>query len=154
MEILKLKRNSKIDEDKKLKKRVATFEKLIDELNKKEIPPEIISSINQEIVTLNSFIGTSKDFKKLLRKTQSNLLRMLEKELKIVPKNFYRNRWLAIGMSVFGIPMGVAFGVSMGNMAFIGIGIPIGMVIGMGIGAGMDKKAFEEGKQLSIEIEY
>jgi len=153
MEILILKRNSKIDDDKKLAKRAATFEKLIDELKKKEIPPEIISLINQEIETLNSFTGSNHDFKKLLRRAQSNILRKLEKELKIVPKNIYRARWLAIGMASFGVSIGVAFGVSMGNMAFIGIGIPIGMVIGMAIGAGMDKKAFEEGRQLDLEIE-
>ena len=57
-------------------------------------------------------------------------------------------------MSAFGIPLGVAFGASLDNMAFLGIGIPIGMAIGMAVGAGMDKKAFEEGRQLNLEIPY
>lgn len=52
------------------------------------------------------------------------ILKLIEKELKLVPKNSYRNRWMAIGMSAFGVP----------------------------IGAGMDKKAFEEGRQLDMEI--
>ncbi len=72
--------------------------------------------------------------------------------MRIVPKNAYRNRWLAIGMVVFGMPMGAAYGVSMGNMAFIGVGIPIGMVFGMAIGARMDKKAAKEGRQLKFEV--
>ena len=52
----------------------------------------------------------------------------------------------------FLIPFGVLFGTSLGNMGFIGIGIPIGMAIGIAIGTSMDKKAFDEGKQLDIEF--
>ena len=80
------------------------------------------------------------------------ILKLIEKEQKLVPKNIYRNRWLAIGMSAFGIPFRVAFGISLGNMAFLAIGLPLGMAIGIAIGAGMDKKAFEEGRQLDLEI--
>ena len=69
-------------------------------------------------------------------------------------KNHYRNTWLALGMAAFGIPLGVAFGTSSGNMGLIGIGLPIGMVIGMAVGSGMDKKAVESGRQLDLEIKY
>jgi hypothetical protein len=55
---------------------------------------------------------------------------------------------MAIGMAVFGIPLGVVFGMSPGNMAFIGIGLPIGL----GVGSEKDKKAFREDRQLDIEI--
>lgn len=48
--------------------------------------------------------------------------------------------------------MGVAFGASSDNMAFISIGIPVGMAIGIAIGSGMDKKAKEEGRQLALEV--
>jgi hypothetical protein len=34
---------------------------------------------------------------------------------------------MVLGMSAFGIPMGVAFGLSMGNIGLLGIGLPIGM---------------------------
>ncbi len=92
--------------------------------------------------------------RKRIRKSQSNILKLIEKELKLVPKNLYRSRWMAIGMSAFGIPLGVAFGTSLWNMGLLGIGIPIGMVIGMAIGSGMDKKAFEESRQLDLEMKY
>jgi len=151
MKILELKRNPKTEEDIKLVKRFIIFEKLIEELNKKEIPSVIANTINQEIEVINAFSGSNYDLRKRLQKAKMSILRLLEKELKIVPKNMYRNRWMAIGMSAFGVPFGVAFGVSMGNMGFIGIGIPIGMTIGMAIGTGMDKKAFEEGRQLDME---
>ena len=69
-----------------------------------------------------------------------------------MPKKHYRNTWLAVGMAAFGIPLGLAFGATLGNMAFLGIGLPIGMVFGMSVGTNMDKKAFEEGRQLDLEI--
>ena len=152
MEIIELDKRSNIEQNKKLTSKYDDFEKLINELKKRDITSEIASSINQDIQAINSFSGSNKDLLKHLRKAQYNILNLIEKELKLVPKNLYRNRWMAIGLSVFGISFGVVFGVSLGNMAYLGIGIPIGMVIGMAIGAGMDKKAFEDGRQLDLEI--
>ena len=79
---------------------------------------------------------------------------MIEKELKLVTKNHYRNTWLALGMAAFGIPLGVAFGTSLGNIAFIGIGLPNGLAVGIAVGTGMDKKVFEEGKLMDLEIKH
>ena len=72
--------------------------------------------------------------------------------MKLVPKFYYRNLWMVLGMSAFGIPLGVAFSMSIKNMAFIGIGLPIGMAIGMIVGTNMDKKAFDEGRQLDVVL--
>jgi len=152
MDIKELDIRPNIEQDKKLTNKYVYFEKLIDELKKREMPSEIVNSINQNIEEINSFSGSNKDLRKQIRKSQSNILKLIEKELKLVQKNLYRNRWMAIGMTVFGVPLGMAFGASLDNMAFLGIGIPIGMVIGMAIGAGMDKKAFEEGRQIDLEI--
>ena len=55
-------------------------------------------------------------------------------------------------MSVFGLPIGAALGLSFGNMGLIGIGLPLGGCVGIFVGSQMDKKAFEEGRQLDIEI--
>ena len=57
-------------------------------------------------------------------------------------------------MSAFGIPIGVAFGSSVGNMGLLAIGMPIGMGIGIAVGAHMDKKAADQGRQLDLEIKY
>jgi len=59
---------------------------------------------------------------------------------------------MILGMSSFGIPLGVAFGFSVGNLALLGIGIPIGMAIGIGFGTYLDKKAKEEGRQLQYKV--
>lgn len=152
MDIKELEVRPNIEQDKKLTNKYDFFEKLIDDLKKREMPSEIVHSINQNIEEINSFPGMNKDLRKLISKSQNSILKLIEKELKIVPKNLYRNRWMAIGLSVFGVPFGVIFSSILDNMAFLGIGIPIGMVIGMALGAGMDKKAFEEGRQIDLEI--
>jgi hypothetical protein len=141
-----------IENEKKIGNRFADVEKLINELKKKEIPLEIIDSINLYIDEINSFSGSNENLSKQLKKVQCVILKLIEKELKLVRKNHYLTMWLAIGMAAFGIPFGVAFGVSLGNMAFLGIGLPLGMSVGIAIGAAMDKKAAEKGKQLDLEI--
>ena len=99
-------------------------------------------------------MANAKELRKQIKNTQSGIIKLIEKEHKLVTKNHYRNTWLVVGMAVFGIPLGVAFGASLGNMAFLGIGLPIGMAIGSAVGTAMDKKAFEEGRQIDLEIKH
>jgi len=61
---------------------------------------------------------------------------------------------MALGMAAFGMPIGIVFGSIIGNMAFIGLGLPLGMVMGLALGTNKDKTAFEEGRQLNVEIKY
>ncbi len=154
MHIKELDKRPNIEQDKKLTKKYVYFKKLVDELKKRDIPTEIVNSVNQNIEEINSFSGSNKGLRKQIFKSQSKIIKLIEKELKLVPKNLYRTRWMAIGMSAFGIPMGAAFGASFNDMSFLAIGIPIGMVIGIAIGTGMDKKAFEEGRQLDLKSRY
>lgn len=57
---------------------------------------------------------------------------------------------MTLGMTIFGLPFGLMFAMSLDNMAFLGIGLPMGMPIGMAIGAAKDKKAKDEGKVLEV----
>ena len=153
MNIKEIDKKPDIGKDKKLMRKFSDFEKLINELKKREVPSEIVNSVNQDIEKINSFVGSNRSLLKQLRKKQSGIMKLIEKELKLVTKNYYRNLWLALGMA-FGIPFGVVFGISLDNMAFLGIGIPIGIAIGIAIGTAMDKKASDEGRQLDLEVEY
>jgi hypothetical protein len=119
-----------------------------------ERPEKLVVTINDEIDKTNTVSGSEKELQKQVRKAQSVILEEIEKELKFVTRNHYRNTWMAIGMAAFGIPLGVVFGLSFGNMAFMGAGLPIGIALELSIGSGMDKKAAEEGRQLDVEIEY
>ncbi len=151
MEIESLRNRPEITTDEKLSKKYGSFRNLLAELESRDIPSHIIGEINEKVSTVNAFQGPAKGLRRVLRKEKDSIVKLLEKELKIVPKGYYRNMWMAIGMSAFGVAMGTAFGAALDNMAFLGLGIPIGMSIGMAIGAGMDEKAAKEGRQLSFE---
>ncbi len=136
----------------KHEKRYGKFQKLIAELQRKDIPDGTAKNINDKINALNLVPSSDQKFSKNFRKTQQGIINTLLKEVKIVPKNYYRNLWLGLGMAVFGVPLGVAFGAAQDNMAFLGIGIPIGMGIGIAIGTTMDEQAKKEGRQLDIDL--
>lgn len=154
MEIKKLNKREISGSNKKLIAAFEQFYKLLTELKKRKLPEDIVATINREIEKINGFIDSDKNLTKQLRKSQTDILRLLEKKLKMVPINYYRNTWLTLGMTAFGIPLGVAYGSISGNMAFLAIGLPIGMVLGIAVGAGMDKKAFKENRQLDVEIKH
>lgn len=154
MEINELKKRDGIDSNKKLTDLYVQFGKLLSELRKRDLPDKVVHAINTNIDLIDLASGTEEELIKQLRKTQSDILRLIEKELKLVPKNHYRNIWLALGIAAFGVPLGVVFGLSLGNMGFMGIGIAIGIPVGLAIGTGLDKKAAEEGRQLDVEINH
>ena len=152
MEIKPLQINAAFSPVRKLSGKFESFQKLIDELNKNDIPAEMTISINKDVDDINRFVGSAKDTSRLLNKRQTQIATKLEKELKLVTINHHRNKWLALGMAAFGLPIGVAFGISMGNLGLLGIGLPIGLGIGVLVGMSLDKKAKESGKQLDVEF--
>jgi hypothetical protein len=154
MNIIELHQKPLLDTNVKLREVSLQFEKLLTELRKKELPDGLVMAINREIEALNTTTDSENERRKSIRKIQTRLIKLLEKEVKLVPRNFYRNLWLTLGMAAFGIPIGAAFGASLGNMAFLGVGLPIGMAVGMAHGTNLDKKALAEGRQLDIEIKY
>jgi len=154
MKIMELLQNSDIEKNVDRKDIYFQFEKLLIELRKRELPDGIVISINKDIEELNSTSVSGRELRKKIAKTQNRILNLLEKEVKLVTKNYYQKIWLALGIAAFGVPLGVVLGTSLGNMAFLGIGLPIGLAIGIALGSGMDKKALKEGRQLDIEIKY
>lgn len=153
MNIIELKERQNISGNIKLSRICDQLGELLKELKKKEVPHKVIESINQDIEELNSTTLTDNELRRLVKHKQTKIIKLVEKELKITPKNYYRNLWFVLGMSL-GSGIGVAFGISIGNMGLLGIGVPIGMAIGIAVGTAMDKKAFEEGRQLNIEVKY
>ena len=150
MKLNKLKQSRDLEE--KYNRIYIQFDNLLSELEKIELRDNIVTLINNSVEELNSFSGVGKKLIFELRRKQSKILQLVEKEHKIVPKGYYQATWLALGMAVFGVPMGVALGSAFGNMAFLGIGLPLGLSIGLAVGASMDKKAAKEGRQIDIEI--
>ncbi|NBW38000.1 MAG: hypothetical protein EBR30_23865 [Cytophagia bacterium] len=110
--------------------------------------------MQQEVQLLNAIADDAKGFARAIKTTEGKIVRFVEKQLKLVPQKYYRKLWLLLGMTSFGIPFGVVFAMSIGNMAMLGIGLPIGMGIGVAIGTALDNKALKEGRQLDIELKY
>ncbi|WP_316768156.1 hypothetical protein [Pedobacter frigiditerrae] len=138
--------------DTKQSKIYAQFGELLNELRKREAPENIEKSVNDYVDEINSSTLTGNQLTKFITQKQTSLLKQIEKELKVVPKNHYRTLWMLFGFTGIGLPIGVAFGLSIGNIGLLGIGLPIGMAIGLAIGALLDKKALTQGRQLNIEI--
>ena len=71
MEIKELKKRPSIDQNKKLISAYAQFDQLLTELKKKELPEEIVKSINNGIDQINSVSESENELRKQIRKTQS-----------------------------------------------------------------------------------
>ncbi|MEJ2583644.1 MAG: hypothetical protein P8Z38_00930 [Robiginitalea sp.] len=136
---------------KRTERKIQNFRELLQALRERDLPGPVIEALNLKIDALNELEGTEKAYRKAVVGTEYKILKFLEKEHRIVPKNHYQKTWLALGMAVFGVPIGVAMGTALGNMGFIGVGIGMGLAIGIAVGAGMDKKARDEGRQLEFE---
>lgn len=151
MAFIDIKHQPKRNPSLKLQDKLSALQELLKELEQHDLSSTAINYINKELKDLNDKDSTDPKLHKAVLNTQNRILKFIEKQHKIVPKGYYQQLWLPLGMSVFGIPMGVVFGLSLGNMAFLGIGLPIGMVIGMAVGASMDQKAAKEGRQLQFK---
>ncbi len=152
MTILNLNNTRNNSGDATLNRIHSQFGRLLNELEKHDLSQNINALINQSIEQINLSTLPDKQLVKFIKQKQSLILKQVEKEHKIVPKNYYRTIWMLFGMSGIGIPIGVAFGLGVGNIGLLGLGLPIGMGIGLAIGSGLDQKALKEGRQLAIEI--
>ncbi len=148
MSLIKLTTRTSFESNPKLAKAAHNLSTLLEAIEKKNIPESVESQINEIMAGVNDYTGQDPELLKQIKSAQVAILKLLENELGMVEKNHFQTQWLVLGMATFGIPLGVVFGASFGNMAFIGIGLPIGMAIGIAIGTGKDKQVAEEGKQL------
>ena len=154
MTIIKL-RGVNLESDIRLSQLYNQFDVLLSELRNKQLPSAIVETINKEVEEINTSNSlTTNDLRKVIKKKQTAILRLLEKDLNLVPKNYYRTLWLALGMTVFGMPLGVLAGVLLGKPGLFAIGLPIGVAIGVTVGTAMDKTAAKENRQLNLEIKY
>lgn len=142
-----------LNSGKRTQRKVQNFRELLQALGERELPDSLTEALNLKIDALNQMQGTEKEYRKAVVNTEYKILKFLEKEHKIVPKNHYQKTWLALGMAVFGVPLGVAMGTALGNMGLMGVGIGMGLAIGIAVGTGMDKKARDEGRQLEFEAQ-
>jgi hypothetical protein len=149
--IEKLIRRKGIESNRKLTKVYDKMQILIEILEKKDIPSEVITFINERIKLMNSFSGSEKELTKTLKNTYSQILKVIKEKMKFVPKNHYLSLWM-----VFGMLAGVLFSSALSSFGFMGIGsshgmgISFGMLIGIIVGTNLDNQAKKNGNQLEI----
>ncbi|WP_199708026.1 hypothetical protein [Algoriphagus lacus] len=153
MNLIELKENEQFLAEKGSKEQFLKLRRLLNELKNRYLPESIVTSINGKLEEINATSLTGKPLQKFLTAKLTDILKQLEKELKLVPKDHFRTQWMVVGMSAFGLPFGVAFGLSLGNLAYLGLGLPFGMAIGIALGTSMDEKAKKEGRQLNLTSE-
>lgn len=141
--------------DKKTTQHYQHFKMLLAELSSKTLKVSFNTTVKKEVSDLNTIPEdvTAKEFLEKMEKAKQRIFTKLEKEHKIVPKHYYRNFWLTLGMPTIGIPLGVVFGILIGNIAMLAVGLPVGIAIGMAYGTHLDEKAKAEGRQLSLELQ-
>ena len=156
MNIIELKEREDISGNVKLSRIYIQFQELLKELRKRELSEKVIDFVNQSIEDLNSTILTGDDLRKSVKRKQTEIINLLVKELKIVPKHYYRNLWY-----IFTVPF-VFLGFHIGRDTGGLLGIVMGIVMTIlfvflmvyVLGAGLDKKAFKEGRQLEVDLKY
>lgn len=127
---------------------------LLKELGTRDLSQETIQSINKELEEIDQSSGSGRKFKNLIKKKEQKILEVVTKQENLFPANYFQSHWMALGMAAIGLPLGVVFGLALGNIAFLGIGLPIGLAIGMSLGAEKDKKVKEENRQLNYKREF
>ncbi|PHR99696.1 MAG: hypothetical protein COA80_03380 [Leeuwenhoekiella sp.] len=137
-------------DNSKLKFHLESFQNLIKSLESQQLKPETVAYINTEIERVNMEFKNEKRLKRQLVKAKSDLLIFLKENENLVANNHYRRLWMVVGLSVFGVPIGVNIGLLAGNTALLGVGLPLGMFAGMLLGKHLDKKAAEENRQLDF----
>lgn len=141
---------------KKNQKSYFYFQQFLAELQKRELPGDIVTSVNESVEEINGIPSTAKNLGREIKQHQRRIVKLIEKELKIVPRNYYQNTWLVYGMAFFGLPIGFFFTAMLGNFGLLtfglGTGMAMGLAIGFSVGKRLDKKAFEEGRQLDAEL--
>lgn len=149
--INQLAKRSNLDQVKGLDKCYQKYQNVIEELNDRAIPEDLMDQVNAEVSKLDEITEVGKPFLKQLKKSYSKILKLLREEINLVSKNHHRNTWMVLGMSVFGIPIGMGIATAIDNFGLFAAFMPVGMAIGIAIGSQMDNRAEQEGRQLDVE---
>lgn len=150
MTIIQIEKKDYYQASKNAKKYSENIYNCIESLKEKDLPETLIDFINIEITKVNQSEWTPKQAGKKIYYAYDRILNQVMKETKLVPPSHYQSTYMAMGMAVIGVPIGILYGLFMDNLAFLGLGLPIGLVLGMSWGRHLDEKAKKEGRQLEF----
>ena len=154
MKIESLKRRKGTEKNKKINNAYDKMQRLIEALDKKDIPSDVLTTINEHIESINSFNGTEKELTKIVNKTYKHVLNFIEKDLNLVPKNHFRALWILYG-SLAGVVLTSIFT----NFYFVNLDglaisiLPIAVAVGIIFGTVMDNNARKKDRQIDLVVE-
>ena len=101
---------------------------------------------------MNSFAHRKEGkLKRQLEITHHRILYILRRDVGIIPENYYRNLYLALGMSVFGLPLGALLASLLGNSSYLIFGMLFSLAAGIAFGSRKDQIADKENKVIRLE---
>ena len=124
---------------------------LLQEISFRDLPEDSVLVINRNTADIQTFEGSSEEEVKKAKTVKNEILKLLREKHYLVPEKYYTNLWMPLGMSAFGLPIGVVLFAFTDNPAFIATGLPLGLGMGGLYGAQLDKKAEAEGKVLRFQ---
>lgn len=151
MKIERVIRAEKIGANPKLIKAYNAIEQLIEALNKKEIPKNVLENINSKVKKINAYTGDYKRLTKLIKKSDKDIENLVETEFGWVKKSYYQGLWTVYGMLAGGV-----FSTIFTQLGFeetwssYGLAIPMGLIFGMLAGKNKDTQVAKDGLQLDI----
>ena len=83
MKINELNQKPGIENNVKLKETYIQFEKLLSELRKRDLPDKLVMSINKDVEEMNSTSMLGDDMGKRMKRKQTMIIKLLEKEVDI-----------------------------------------------------------------------
>lgn len=133
----------------KLSKKFKRFYYLVSELQGHDLSKNTIDLVNQHIDSVNS---TQKEnaLLKQIRSSQSKILKVLERKHGIAPRGYYKKFWAFLGVSVIGIPCGIALWFILDSIEFAPVGWALATLISFRIGRAKDGDVSKFGRQLNF----
>lgn len=119
---------------KRIIKRLDEFSQECDQCN------HYFEEVNDQIQNLKNHVRDINNYNlKEYKIITNNIINHLQKVHRLIPKGYYTDTYMAIGIS-----MGLIFGLLLFDN--IALGLPLGLAVGLAIGAGEDAKAKKDGK--------
>ncbi len=134
---------AKYKDNAKLYALAEKFNKLLSDLEQRDIPAAVRSKITEEIQQFEASDGNDSELLKSLSKSYNHLLTLVRTELGLHKKGHYQTLGIATGM-----PLGLLLG--MFTPIPFAMGPAIGLLFGLIFGGQLDAKVKKEGKQLNI----
>ena len=145
--IEELEKRQKESQPADIQKALDSIIKLFNALENRGIAP---SDVDEQLKSLKRVLNAEIRAKSITA-IYNDITRRIQKLHQLVTPGFYKNQWMVLGMTAFGLPIGLMISILTDNMALLATGLPIGMVLGMALGIQKDKKAMEEGLVLILE---